>query len=255
MKGMGVFECQWSPHNNTITLRAEDELAAMSHYCLKKKGRDGRQRETSIKMIIHCAASDTQGKQAASSTTSSDKEGSHAPKAQHLSNLGVATRLSAERHQARKALHRGAQTARNTSPVSQSAASMSLAYPARARTSGDEGLLGGGLGGGDNRDLRGSLTSRPSYRMSGVKVGDAEGGGGGGWSGMGGAERASNHEASVYVRWLDVGPLKPGKGVEIINVRLSTALSKKLEFTQREFEALFERTVPQLTHDRMCSLT
>ena len=242
MKGMGVLECQWSPHNNTITLRGEDELGAMSHYCLKKKGRDGRQRETSIKMIIHCAASDKQGKQA-SFSTSSDKEGSHAPKAQHL---GVATGLSAQRHQARKALHRGAETARNTSPVSQSAASMSQAYPARARTSGDEGLLGGGLGAGDNRDLRGSLTSRPSYRISGVGVGDAEGGGRGGW---GGAERASNNDASVFVRWLDVGPLKPAKGVEIINVRLSTALSKKLAFTQREFEAFFECTVPQLTHD------
>jgi hypothetical protein len=66
---------------------------------------------------------------------------------------------------------------------------------------------------------------------------------------MGGAEGPSNNSASVYVRWRDVGPQKPAKGDEIINVRLSTALGKKLDFTQSEFKAFFEGTEPQLTHD------
>ena len=56
-EGMGVLECVWSPQHNTITLRSEAELSALSHYCLQGKGRDGRVREKSIKLIVHAGAS------------------------------------------------------------------------------------------------------------------------------------------------------------------------------------------------------
>jgi hypothetical protein len=57
--GMGVLECVWSPGFNTITLRSEEELSAMSHYCFKGKGKDGRVREESIKLIIHSGAAES----------------------------------------------------------------------------------------------------------------------------------------------------------------------------------------------------
>ncbi|EKX36861.1 hypothetical protein GUITHDRAFT_145368, partial [Guillardia theta CCMP2712] len=51
--GQGVLECQWSKTSNTIIIRCESELAALSHFCSKVKGKDGRMREKRISSIIH----------------------------------------------------------------------------------------------------------------------------------------------------------------------------------------------------------
>ena len=215
MNGMGVLECMWSPQNNTITLRAEGELSAISHYCLKSKDRDGRQRETSIKMIIHSGPAPADG--------------------------------VPDTHEARMAQRRsGSQTAREVGTRPGGGAGKGSGYPCRARTSGDEvsRVSWGGVGKGGGE--RGSLTSRD--------------GGGGGRGSFGGPEADSStlqdkETEAPYIKWQDIGPDKPEQGAEIINARLSAALAKKLEFTQREFLSFFQNKVPNLNNDSFIQMS